>query len=130
MRPSFPLPPGHRRRCMWKRTCSRLRCRWSPLAAWRSSSPRRRTRGKWPLNPCFPVVWFLDFCSYLIGRVWSCDPPATRQAGKCSLCSREQRLGMGFRQWGLTCRGAGNASVLRLFLIMIFSSFSPFRPCS
>ncbi|XP_061046725.1 phosphatidylinositol 4-phosphate 5-kinase type-1 gamma isoform X2 [Eubalaena glacialis] len=37
---------GPRRRRMRRRTCSRSRCRWSPRAAWKSWSPKRRMRGR------------------------------------------------------------------------------------
>lgn len=45
-RHNLPLPAGRRRSRPRKRICSRLQCRWSLHAAWRSWSPKRRTQGE------------------------------------------------------------------------------------
>ena len=110
---------------MQRRTCSRSRCRWSPRAAWRSWSPRKRTRGECriarPLHYALGPIRLAKrshMASWQQGRLGD-----VVQAGWGS--HRGESLGMGpptgkgrCRAWepGSLCRGPWGASDLPGFL--------------
>ena len=113
VRCSFPLPPGPKRRHTWRRTCSRSRCRWSPRAAWRSWSPRRKTRGESPASGPAAVQLpdsVLGFCSDPIGWAW----PRGQLAPEAGWVMESAFWG---REWGPgrggPHRGSSGASGLR-----------------